>query len=343
MALTLLNDLVPYELYFRTGYMEGLDYFVNIFGANSNNTIRLESENSTGLKKNMAIWKSFGNITRRDITVDTAQDSHKIERAEHTAFKTFWKFKPVEFQLSAFKTSDNMTPEQVMFMIGNELAKNKLVYSVSRAIAIVSTAIASQGEALTKDYAAEGKNFTVSRCVDATALFGDQANALKAMVMHSAVFFSMVKDQMVNYQFNGGSNLMLYGGSPATYGKPVVITDNPALMYKDDAQNQCYKTLFLSEGAVTLADNGNTTAAAQTVVGNENIKQLFQAEGDMFNYVKGYQLKSTVGSNPTDADLSTPANWEKWVTSNKNTAGVLIKSFGNLDVARDTLNVRVVS
>lgn len=342
MALTLLSDLVPYEQYFRTGYKEGLDYFVNIFGPNSNNTIQLEAEDTTGLKKNIAIWKSFGNISRRDITVDTAQDSHKIERAEHTAFKTFWKFEPVEFQLTAFKTSDNMTPEEVMMMIGEELAKNKLVYTITRAINIVSAAISSQ-TALVKDYAAEGKNFTVGRCVDATALFGDQANGLRALVMHSAVFFSLVKDQMVNYTFDSGSGLMLYGGSPATYGKPVIVTDNPGLMYKDDAENQCYKTLFLSEGAVTISDNGSTKAIAQTVAGFENIKQIFQAEGDMWNYAKGYQLKSTVGNNPTDADLATPANWEKWVTSNKNTAGVLIKSLGNLDVSRETLNVRVVS
>lgn len=339
MALTFLSDLLPYDQYLRSGYIEQLTYAVNILNAASGGTIRLESENVTGTKKHEAYFKDFGTMSRRDITVDTAQTASKIERAEHTAFKTFWKFEPVAWQWSAFKTSDNMTNEEVMLIVGRKLAEKKIEFTVKRAITITCAAIGSQA-ALVVD--SEANNFTVATEIDAMSKFGDAASRLKALVMHSAVYFTLVKDQTLNTKYNLGEGLMMFGGSPATMGKPVIVTDNDELTYtKDDAT--LYRTLFLTDGAVTLRDNGNTQYAMDTQLGNENITQLFQGEGDMWNYVKGYQLKSTVGTNPSDADLATTSNWERWVNTNKLTAGVLIKSKAALSDVSQVMNVRVIS
>ena len=78
MALTVLSDLLPYEQYFRTGYIEGVNHMIDLFNGGSTGTILLESESATGTKKNTAFFKDFGTISRRDITVDSAQTSHKI-------------------------------------------------------------------------------------------------------------------------------------------------------------------------------------------------------------------------------------------------------------------------
>jgi hypothetical protein len=82
-----------------------------------------------------------------------------------------------------------------------------------------------------------------------------------------------------------------------------------------------------------LNDNGETTFGAQTILGHENIKSLMQGEGDMWNTIKGYQTKATVGNNPTEADLDNPANWEKWEASDKNTAGVVISAKADIETA----------
>lgn len=339
MALTFLSDLVPYDGYLRSGYIEKLTYSVNILNAASAGTIRLESENTTGTKKHEAYFKDFLEIERRDITVDTAQTASKIERAEHTAFKTFWKAKPAAWQWSAFKTSDNMSNEEVMLIVGQKLAEKKIAYTVKLALTITAAAIGSQAALVVNS---EANNFTVNTEIEAMAKFGDAAERLKALVMHSAVFFTLVKDQVLNTKYNIGEGLMLYGGSPATMGKPVIVTDNPALTYTS-GEATLYKTLFLTDGAVTLRDNGNTQYAMDTVLGNENISQIFQGEGDMWNYVKGYQLKSTVGTNPTEEDLATTSNWERWVNTDKLTAGVLIKSKAALSDVSQVMNVRVIS
>lgn len=339
MALTFLSDLLPYDQYLRTGYIEQLTYAVNILNAASGGTIRLESENTTGTKKHEAFFQDFGTMERRDITTDSAQVAEKIERAEHTAFKTFWKFKPVAWQWTAFKTSDNMTNDEVMFMVGRKLAEKKVEFTVKQAITICAAAIGSRTNCVVD---AGSQNFSMATEIDAMARFGDAASRLRALIMHSAVFFTLFKDQVLNTKFTLGEGLMMYGGTPATMNKPVIVTDNPELTYQDGDATK-YKTLFLTDNAVTLRDNGNTQFAMQTQVGNENLASLFQGEGDMWNYVKGYQLKSTAGTNPTDSALSNSSNWEMWVNTEKLTAGVLIKSKAALDEVSQVTNVRIVS
>jgi hypothetical protein len=319
---------------------------IDLFNSGSNGTILLESETSTGTKKNTAFFKDFGTISRRDITVDSAQVSHKIERAEHTAFKTLWKFEPVEWMWTAFKTSDGMSNEEVVMMVARKLAEKKTLYNINQAINIAAAAIESNGAATVLDLATAGKNLTVDKLVNAQAKFGDQASNLSCLVMHSAVYFAMVKNQMVNYQFDTGAGIVLYGGTPATMNKPVVVTDAPELVYMaSDGVTPLYKTLFLSPGAVTIRDNGETKVGLQDKLGYENMKSLFQAEGDMWNYVKGYQLKSTANpaSNPAMSVLADSANWEQWVNSVKLTAGVVIKSAADIDAEATPINVKIVS
>lgn len=345
MALTLLNDLVHYENFFRLGYVEGLSHRVNILNAQSGGTIRASSEFTAGMKKSIAYFKDFGTITRRDITVDTAQTPEKIVRDEYYAFKTFWKMTPIQFQLSAFKTADKMTDEEVYVMIGRKLAEMKMDYTVKQALAVVAAAIESGTTSTVKDYTSgTPDNFTVDKIPEALALYGDAASRLRALVMHSAVFYPMVKDQITNFQFDTGAGLAMWGGSPATYNLPVVVTDNPELVYTSNG-NTFYKTLLLSEGAVTINDNGDTKAAVDTIIGNENIKSMYQAEGDMWNYVKGYKYTgSDIAQNPAAANLTDPDLWTKWTASYKDTAGVLIKSKGSVaDAGGRVLTVRLAS
>ena len=328
--LTFLGDLLPYDEQLRSGYIEGLDYYVNILNSASNGTIRYGSELTAGLKKTTAYFKDFGTIERRDITSDAIQETEKIQRAERSEFKTFWKLKPVAWQWTAFKTADNMSVEDVMFMIGKKFAEKKLEYTVRRAISILAAAIKSNATMVVSST----DNITVAEVLLAKAKFGDAAGKLKALVMHSAAYFTLIAGQIKGEVTTIGENLMLYGGSPATMGIPVIVTDNPELVGAEGA----YDTLFLTDSAVTLNDNGSSTYIADTVPGHENIKSLMQGEGDMWNYVKGYQLKSTAGTNPTEEALDDSANWEKWEKSDKNTAGVVISTKADVATALNTAN-----
>jgi hypothetical protein len=330
MALTFTADLLPYDNFLRAGYIEGTDYYVNILNSASRGAIRYSSELTAGLKKNTSYFKDFGTVTRRDITSDDVQTPEKIEKAEHTAFKTFWKFVPVEWHWTAFKTSDNMTVKEVMLLVGRKLAEKKLEYTVRRAISILAAAIKSNSNMVITNT----NNITVGDVLLAKAKFGDAAGRLKALVMHSAAYYTLVAGQMSKDFSAIGENLMLFGGSPATMGIPVVVSDNPELVGADGK----YDTLFLTDSAVTVKDNGDTTFGAQNVLGHENIKSIMQGEGDMWNYIKGYQLKATAGTNPSEEALDTPSNWEKWEKSDKNTAGVVITAGADIQAALNKAN-----
>lgn len=49
-----------------------------------------------------------------------------------------------------------------------------------------------------------------------------------------------------------------------------------------------------------------------------------RAEGAFNLDVLGYSYKDTAGANPNLATLGATANWEKYATSDKNTAGVIL-------------------
>lgn len=215
-------------------------------------------------------------------------------------------------------------------MVGRKLAEKKLEYTVRRAISIVAAAIKSN----TNTVVTNTGNFTVADVLRAKARFGDASGRLRALVMHSASYYTLMAGQLVNEYRTIGDNLMLYGGTPATMGIPVIVTDNPELVGADGA----YDALFLTDSAVVLNDNGNTTFGAQSVLGYENIKSIMQGEGDMWNTVKGYQTKATVGNNPTEEALDTPTNWEKWEVSDKNTAGVVITAKADIEAALSKAN-----
>lgn len=56
----------------------------------------------------------------------------------------------------------------------------------------------------------------------------------------------------------------------------------------------------------------------------ENLVIGVRAEGAFNLNVLGYSYKDTAGANPNLATLGATANWEKYATSDKNTAGVIL-------------------
>jgi hypothetical protein len=127
-------------------------------------------------------------------------------------------------------------------------------------------------------------------------------------------------------------------------GMPFIVSDQPSLTYTDGG-NVRYKTLLLTDSAVVVGDAGPIRAALDTVAGYENILHMYQAEWSMWNQVKGFQLKAAANpdSNPSDATLTNPSNWEMWVSDKRNAAGILVKSIADPTAISQVINVKYVS
>ena len=345
MPITALADLLPYENQLRTGYIDEGTQIVNIFNAASNGTIKLTETALKGTLSKTAFYKDFGHVSRRDITSMSDQATHKIQRDERSDFRTYFKFEPVEWMDESFWTADRKQADAVMYMIGTRLARLKLQSAIDQALNIGAAAIASQGADTVLDLTdGTPRNLLQPEITLARSKWGARFNDLKLMVMHSSVFFPLVQNQTVNMLFDLGAGITLYGGSPATLGMPTLVTDQASLVY-DDNGTVCFKTLFLTEGAINILDDGFINAALASVVGKENLAKIFQAEWSMWNNVKGYQLKASANpsANPSDAVLQDPSNWSKWVANKTNTAGVLVKSIADLNAVKQQFNVKIVS
>ena len=106
-----------------------------------------------------------------------------------------------------------------------------------------------------------------------------------------------------------------------TLGRPVVVTDSPALLAGGN-----YSTLGLVAGAATVEESEGQTIMFEPVTGKENLVYRFQGEYAYNVGCLGFKWKKEAGENPADTALAAPANWTKNVSSDKLTAGCRLLS-----------------
>jgi hypothetical protein len=107
----------------------------------------------------------------------------------------------------------------------------------------------------------------------------------------------------------------VYGGQPGTLGKPVLVTDTMDV----DA------ILGLVTGAVTVTESQAPGFRSYDINDQENLAIGYRAEGVVNVDLLGYSWDTAKGDNPDLTKIGTAGNWKKHFTSNKSTAGVLIK------------------
>jgi hypothetical protein len=152
------------------------------------------------------------------------------------------------------------------------------------------------------------------------------ASEIAAWVMHSKPFFDLVggslTDQAIAYQIGG---FTIFSGNAASFGRPIVVTDSPALYNDNGSLTDTYNTLGLVPDAVAVIESENKDLLAEPVTGLLNLVMRFQGEYALNLLCTGFQWDvANGGANPTDATLGTTTNWDLVVSSVKQAAGVRI-------------------
>ncbi|MNH18218.1 hypothetical protein D3C79_779160 [compost metagenome] len=143
--------------------------------------------------------------------------------------------------------------------------------------------------------------------------FGDRFNRIALFAMDSATYFDLV-DDAIDQKIYEEAGVVIYGGSPGTMGKPVLVSDKVT-----------EERIFgLQVGAVSVTESQAPGVRSYPVNTQENLAIGYRAEGAFNVDLMGYSWKDTAGVNPNLAALGTGANWRKHATSDKATAGVLI-------------------
>lgn len=170
-----------------------------------------------------------------------------------------------------------------------------------------------------------------SSIIKGAAKFGDAfMSRIVGFVGHSKAFFDLMEDQAITLKTTGISDVSLAEGSVRTLGKPFIVTDSDALKVTTGTGTAAvtdYYTLALVQGGIVMDNSRPIDVAIDEITGLDNLLVRLQGEYDFNVGVKGFQWDvGNGGANPTDTAVGLGSNWDQTGTSNKDLAGLVIKS-----------------
>ncbi|MDD2018972.1 Ig domain-containing protein [Pseudomonas sp. HD6515] len=310
MATTVNSDLIIYNDLAQTAYLERIQDVIDVFNASSNGAIIFDNELIEGDLRKRSFYKIGGAMEHRDVNSASTVTGKKIGAAEMVGVKVPFKYGPYETTEEAFKRRAR-SPEEFSELLGQDYADAVLEGYVQYAMAALMASIGSNADMVAAaSFATDGKKALTK----GMRKFGDRFGRIALWTMDSATYFDMV-DQAITEKIYEEAGVVIYGGQPGTMGKPVLVADSmPA------------ETIFgLQSGAVKVTESQAPGFRSYNIDNQENLAIGFRAEGTFNLDVMGYSWKdATGGVNPNLAAVGAAANWNKYATSNKATAGVLI-------------------
>lgn len=310
MATTVNSDMIVYNDLAQTAYLERIQDVIDVFNASSNGAIVLNNELIEGDLRKRAFYKIGGSIGHRDVNSSATVTGSKIGAGEMVGVKVPFKYGPYETTEEAFKRRAR-SPEEFSELVGQDYADAVLEGYIQYAMAALKASIGANANMVaTGSFATDGKKVLTK----GMRKFGDRFGRIALWTMDSATYFDMV-DQAISEKIYEEAGVVIYGGQPGTMGKPVLVTDTHPV-----------ETIFgLQAGAIRVTESQAPGFRSYPINTQENLAMGFRAEGTFNLDLLGYSWKdATGGINPNLASVGAGANWAKYATSDKATAGVLI-------------------
>lgn len=315
MAVGTQSDFIIYEDEFFAGAYEVIEQNVQVFNGPSRGSLRLITDPHRGDWRKRSFFQtvSGGLISRRDPSTDDSVTSAKLAQDDAKEPKCSRRIGPVENTLSSFKKIDE-DPRVMSFILGQQTGPEMFQNHVNTAIMAVEAALEGVSDLSEDD---SSGTITTNGLIDALAKMGDQAARIVAWVMHSKVFYDLVKEQKA-LNVTDISSVNIMEGMPITMNRPVIVTDSSSL-YTSGTTTQ-YSTLGLVADAVMVRESEAREIVTETITGRENLNLRIQGEYAVTVGVKGFDF--TGSANPTDAALASSGNWSQVASDVKSCAGV---------------------
>lgn len=323
-----LSDLAVYSEYAYSAMTEVLAQQIELFNAATEGAITLAPAAVQGDFSDVAFWQKISGLVRRRNAYGSGAVGEKVlEHLVDTMVKVAAGTPPVRLDPGQFKWIQ-MNPEVAGAALGQQLAIDTLADMLNIGLGATYAALANEGTNVHDVTAATVKTATFLALNSAQAKMGDAAGQIAAWVMHSTPQFSLYANALTNAE-----SLFVYGTVNVRrdpWGRVMVSTDSPNLFTIDtvpDPDETTYHTLGLVRGGLLIQQNNDFTANEETTNGDENIKRTYQAEWSYNLGVKGFAWdKANGGKSPNDAAILTGTNWDKYATSNKDLAGVVLET-----------------
>ncbi|MCB5324528.1 major capsid protein [Yersinia intermedia] len=330
MTTTVNSDLIIYNDLAQTSYLERRQDNLDVFNASSNGAIVLDNALIEGDFRKRAFYQLGGSIEHRDVDSTGKVTGKKIGAGESVGVKAPWKYGPYQTTEEAFKRRGRDVSE-FSEIVGVDVADASLDGFIKYGIQALSASIgANQDMVVTANIEVDGKK-TLTKGM---RKYGDRFGRIALFVMHSSTYFDII-DQAIAAKIYEEAGVVVYGGQPGTLGKPVLVTDTAPI----DA------IFGLLPNAVVITESQAPGFRSYPINDEENLGVGYRAEGAINIDLLGYSWDETNGGkNPSLTEIGATNSWKKHATSNKVTAGVMIKLIAE-DVAATgiTLNKSTTS
>lgn len=323
----------------HSGMSETLVQNTDAFNAASRNAIRLVTARRRGDFAQESFFKNVTNIVQRRNVASSSPNneavtSNEVPMDEHISVKLNRRIGPIDQTFDSFrKLGQSVDLEVLSFLLGTQIAKAVQVDQLDAGLTSIVAALSGQAGVLVDvgPGASPQSTITTDTLVDGLATFGDAAGRVVMWVMHSKVYFDLVKQQIAA-NIDGISNFNVAEASPVTLNRPVLVTDSAALItaatsFSPNTQGARYVTLGLTENSVVLEDSEEELLYTDVITGNENIVARLQGEFAYNVGCKGFRWDPANGGvNPDDTALGTGTNWDVVMDSVKDLGGFVIRS-----------------
>jgi hypothetical protein len=319
-----LSDLAVYSEYAYASMTEVLRQKVDLFNAATGGAITLRAGAHQGDYSDTAFFAKISGLVRRRNAYGSGAVSEKtMHHLIDTMVKVAAGTPPVRLDPGQFKWIQQ-NPEVAGAALGQQLAVDTMADMLNVGLG-ASYAALSQVAAVNYDASANTSpddTLSFGNLNNGQAKFGDQSSSIGAWVMHSKPMFDLYGKNLTN-----ASQLFNFGTVNVVrdpFGKLLVMTDCGNLVITGTPNK--YAVLGLVPGAVMIDQNNDFTANEDAKNGDENIIRTYQAEWSYNVGVRGFAWdKTNGGKSPNDAALLTATNWDRYATSEKDLAGVVVK------------------
>jgi hypothetical protein len=314
------DTFVIYDEEYHTGAVEEIQRAAIELNSAAGGVMRMSTQTMRGEFLRESFYQDIQGLVRDRNPTDLGDSTpDDLTMGEEVSVKVH-KSIHVEKALNAFKGLGN-SPQEFSFVVGAVQGKRMAVDYMDTAISAVTAALRSQATVQYDATATSKKSISPANLNRIKKRLGDQSQRVRAWVMDSTMLHDLVEEN-IESGITDVAGVVVYGGSPATLGLPVIMTDSPYLMTENvDPTLEDHYVLALCEGAVEVIEAEERSVLAETVGGKKNLIGRIQSEYAIMATVSGASYKGS--QYPTKADLADPTNWEYVVSDIKGGCGAI--------------------
>lgn len=318
-----LSDLAVFNEYAYLSMTEVIRQQIDLFNAASRNTIVLRSTAHQGDYNEEAFFgKIAGLVRRRNAYGSGAVTPKSLVHKVDTMVKVAAGTPPIQMDPGQFKWLQ-LNPQIAGAAMGKQLAGDMLADMLNVGIMAGYSALSGVPAVVYDGTGDTPDTMTPKMLLKGASKFGDASGDIACWIVHSGPMHDYFANNLDN-----GQGLFTYGTVNVIadpFGRVFVVTDSPSLVTAGTPN--VYHNLGLVPDAIRIDQNNDYTENFETKNGDENIARTFQAEWSYNVGVKGFAWdKTNGGHSPTTAALGTATNWDRYSTSEKDLAGVVVNS-----------------